>query len=659
MRETASVIGDIATLQPGQVLLPGFVSRGSDGLSLDLSALDSAELLLRFVEHVFNSEACFADLDYALFLKLLFEITPREMAAWLDRFEQQGKPPRVRLCRDIIAFPASRQAFYRGLKLAADGQSADYLFEQISQDRVIENPVYGEADANGNYPLIRTDTMTVSERVYLEIDEFIAALWLRGVRYGIDVAQVSAAIAADRTERVTIAHHKAPIQGADASIEERTDALHRDDSPHILPDGRVDLCQFRNRFPQVTAGTHLVRKLPRTDGVSGWNVRGDEIAPDPLKDFDIATLAGPGTRIESSDAGQFVVAAINGFLSIDTKSSQLSVSEKIVSREGVSARTTGDLTLTGDEFEQHGEVQERRVVEGHHMTFFANVFGQVVSDGGRVLFKRGLAGGSAKSPGGSITVEGAASRATLEAKGGTIEVASAESSLLIGKVVRVGHAIRCDIVADEVVIETSEGCAIAAKNMHIVRSTARRDEGTTLSLLLPDLGRYEKQIEAAEAERQEAELAVAAQQSAITVLAELPDMKTYLALQPKIKAKTLVMTASQERNWQAMLTRVAPSLREYSRLHGELQKCQAAIVDCGRRIEALQQERVDAISAVACVIDGVAGETLLRRRHVRPDATPLAALGARELRIALREAGEPGERIFSGDHGSVCWPPQG
>ena len=653
-------VGNLATLGDGQVLLPGFIVRRGDGLYVDLAAMDSPELFLSFVERVFVAGTRFAGLDYDLFGKLLFDYTTADIAALIDRCEAAGRPPELRLAGDIVPFPAERQALYRGVKLLEDGAAAEYFFEQVTVDSEIQVPRYGDVDTNGDYPILGYDVQTVSERAYLDFDEFVAAAWNKGLRYGIDAAAVREAITRDKAERLIVARQKSPLQGSDASIVEQTDALHRDDSPRIRPDGRMDLCQFRNRFPQVVAGMPLFKKLPRVPGTSGWSVAGSELAPEVVKDFDIGTLAGPGTGIErSADGHELVVAAMDGFLNIDTQSGQVSITDKIINKEGVSARTTGDLALAGDEYEEHGEVQEKRVVEGHHMTFFAPVFGSILSDGGRIVVKQAISGGAAKSTGGSIVIEGSASRATLEAKRGLIEAAQVEGSLLIAQVVRVGRAVGCEIVADEVVIEQAEGCAIAARNATIGTTAARRNEGTIVTLLLPDLEGYDKEIEQTAAARTAAEAAIAARRTTLAPLAEQPDMKTYLALQPRIKSKALAMTPAQEANWLKLLGRIGPTLREYARIHGEVQGLQGNITESTQRIEALQQERAAALAAARCAIGDVQGETIVRSRRVRPDEPPLASLPAKELHLKLREAGAAADRIFGGDSGSVAWPPQG
>ena len=88
------------------------------------------------------------------------------------------------------------------------------------------------------------------------------------------------------------------------------------------------------------------------------------------------------------------MALQTGFLNVDRETSQVSVGDKIVSRDGVSARTTGNLQLTGD-YEEFGEVQEKRVIEGEGITVHADVFGNIVSRGGAVVLNSNLVGGSA------------------------------------------------------------------------------------------------------------------------------------------------------------------------------------------------------------------------------------------------------------------------
>ena len=161
-------------------------------------------------------------------------------------------------------------------------------------------------------------------------------------------------------------------------MREQTLALHRDDSPAILANGRIDLGFFKNHFPQVAEGTRLLQKMPRRLGQPGRDIDGSVLEAELPRDFEIEDLAGPGTRVERNAKGEFLVAARDGFLNIDAKSQQVSVTEKIVNREGVSQRTTGNLILVGDHYEEHGEVQEHRTVAVFPaaMAFREEVIGQ-------------------------------------------------------------------------------------------------------------------------------------------------------------------------------------------------------------------------------------------------------------------------------------------
>jgi hypothetical protein len=304
---------------------------------------------------------------------------------------------------------------------------------------------------------------------------------------------VRAAIESAQGERVDIARRSDPQPGTDATVREQTLALHRDDSPAILPNGRIDLGQFKNHFPQVADGTRLLQKMPRRLGLPGRDIDGSVLEPELPRDFELEDLAGPGTRVERNAKGEFLVAARDGFLNIDKTSQQISVTEKIVNREGVSQRTTGNLFLVGDHYEEHGEVQEHRTVEGRNMKFHADVFGGVVSHGGDLHLCANLAGGSVKNRGGS-----AAHRrprfarrdryARLRGAGGY-----AESSSIRRRQAALGRAVACDIVAEEVEIDEAIACSIAARRIHIRRAGSRRDVDAWSASACPIFSALDKQ----------------------------------------------------------------------------------------------------------------------------------------------------------------------
>lgn len=640
-----SAIGNLADLQAGQVLLPSFIHRGDDGLYIDLPSLDSRAMLAQFAGRVFSSGARFRELDYETFVDLAYLTTPVEMDRRLEEFRRKDKPPRVWLARDIVPFPPERRDLYRGLKVAHNGQSAEYLFEQISVER-------DEPDFNSPEGVRKT-----SERQYLDFDEFVAAMWVKGLCFGIDAKAVREAIARDKGERLGIAQARQPHAGKDASVDEQTDLLHRDDAPRILSNGRMDLRHYRNRFPQVSAGTRLFKKVQRALGDSGWDVQGKELPPPAVKDFEIETLAGPGTQVVRESGAEFVVAVRDGFLDIDASSNLISIVDKIINREGVSMRTTGDLSLAGEEFEEHGEVQERRNVEGHNMRFRAAVFGNIVSAGGRIAIDTTISGGSARSPGGAIVIEGAASRSLLEAAGGEVSAARAETSLIMARRVRIGRAIACDIVADVVEIEEAEGCAIAAKTVVIKTARARKDEAVFVSLLMPDAEAFERGEAALAESRDEAKAEAQQLAAGIKALTEHPDVKTYLTIQPKLKSGKLVMNPAQSLKWQELLTRIAPTLHRISARNIELKAAYDRISGAEAELAASKQARADALAQVRVAIETVGGDTVVRSVYLSFDAPPLSSLPPKELHKRLRGVGLTGNHLFAGSGGSFSWQP--
>ena len=441
------------------LLLPGFLKRSDDGLYVEISLLESEQAFRSFVDQVFGSNAYFSELDYPLFLKLLYELESLDLPT---RRNAVNGTPAVRLAKDITPFKPERLGIYREAKVTKDAKSAEYFFEPVMMEQEVELPVFGPADPDPSAPrpVLGYERRKQLVKAKLDPDEFIAAMWLQGIRYGLDMRTVRAMIKDDSGGRLEIAHMLESFPGKDATIVEQAETMHRDDAPKRLADGRVDLSTYANHFPQVAAGTRLLKKVPRKLGKPGWDVHGTVFEPPIPKDLDFGAMAGHGTWVEESPQGEFIVASMSGFLSVDAQSNLLTVTEKIVSKQGVSMETTGNLELTGLDYEEHGEVLEKRQVIGHNMTFFADVFGQAISDGGKIEFKSNLAGGVARSPQGLIVVEGTASNATVEAKDGEIQINIAHNTLVIGRKVKILQAVNCDIVADEIEIETCAACAV-------------------------------------------------------------------------------------------------------------------------------------------------------------------------------------------------------
>jgi len=620
-----SAIGNLADLEAGQIALSRFIAQRPDGLHVQPARLESASDFADFVNRVFDTGLYFRGLDYANFIALLYGSAATGA---------QGSPDEVLLAADITFFRPERQALYK--EILIDGDEAAYLFE----------PLYPEAAEGG---------LTTEARVRLDIDEFIASAWTQGVRFGIDVAAVRTGFEVDKAERRVIARTLPFVPGKDAEVCELAPGLHRNNAPRRLLGDRVDLRQFETRYPQVAAGLRLVRKNPRTPGVDGYSLGGQTLPAPIPKDFDLAILAGPGTRINREDGAEYLLATVCGFLSIDRQSNQFSVTDKIVSHEGVSVRTTGDLLLTGEEYEQHGEIQEKRVVQCRSITAYADVYGRIISTGGLVRLKRNLVGGSASNEDGDIIVDGMASGATLTARGGCINVKRADNCVIVARQVVVGQATNCDIVAEQLTIEVAEACALAAQRTDLGSSRARRELDTVLLVLLPDLSAYDARLNTLRGKRMATEKAISAHRARMDVLRSDREVANYLALAQRLRNHAATLSADQQVGWRRLSARVAPTLRSLSQLSDLVKELAAESDTFGNQIDAVLAAREETCSKVNCELLRVEGETRVSALLPRPADLPLHALPVKELKVRLRRTDAASRLLFAGHAGQFSW----
>jgi hypothetical protein len=519
----ASAIDQTGNLHDGELALSRFIVQGDGGLYVNRSLLDSARDFSDFVDRIFGSGLYFRGLDYARLQSLLYD---EGLRSGDERDET------VFLAADITLFRPQRQPLYKALSIASS--EASYLFE----------PLYfeGEADpeliesTESRRQALRPDGHQASEtRLYLDVDEFVASAWRQGVRFGIDVAVVREGIGLDKAERRVVARSRPCVAGTNAELIEEAPSLRRNNAPRRLLDDRVDLCRFVTRYPQVTASLRLLRKIPCTPGVDGCDIAGNPLPAPRPEDLQLDHLAGPGTHVEREAGGEYLVASVGGFLNVDSRSKRLSVADKIVSHEGVSVRTTGDLLLTGEVYEQYGEIQEKRIVQCRTITAHADVFGNILSSGGVVRLKSNLVGGSASNDDGDIFVDGRASGATLIAQHGCITVKQADNCVILAREVVIEQATNCSIVAEEVRVRICEASAMAARTLRVGSARSRRDLDSVLLLLVPDLSPYQAEIATLENKRSVLDSTIAGERARIDTLRSEPEVARYLLLAGKLR----------------------------------------------------------------------------------------------------------------------------
>lgn len=646
--DPASAIGSVANLVSGEILLPDFVVQDAGGVQVALALMGGPLQMQRFVDRVFAAGAYFVGLDYAAFSRLLYPPATATSGP-------TGAERTVRIAAAIAKFATERRDLYKNGKPADDGARIEYVFSPAWLERIVDVPIYGAEDDAGKPVLTGCDRQVRQEPTKLDADEFVAAMWSNGVRSGIDIDAVRTAISSGRDERITVARRLAPTPGADATVREQTNALHRDDSPSILPNGKVDLSQFKNHFPQVAAGTRLLRKQPRRLGVPGMDTDGTVLEPDIPRDFELEDLAGSGTRIERTAKGEFIVAVRDGFLNVDTGSQQISITEKIVNRDGVSQRTTGNLLLVGDHYEEHGEVQEHRVVEGKHMKFHSDVFGRIVSNGGQVHLYANLAGGSISNLGGLIQIDGRASRAVLEAREGEVRTKYVESVTVVAGKVKLGRAVNCDIVAEEVEIDEAIGCIIAARTIRITSAGARREEETLVTICAPDFTALDGLRASSASEVDKLKRRIAAKQDVLDARVATGEIRKYLAIDQRIRSSALKLTPIQDAQWHQAKQKLAGSLFEIQALQKEIDALDASLGLQSEQLSTLDAQRARAGADIRCEIKRITGDVAVQIIGVAPEAPVFAGIEASKIKHRLRDTRAIRQRLFRGGSGSFSW----
>ncbi len=630
------------------MLFPSFIYNRADGVFVDLPRLQAADGgLERFIDRLFGSGARFFGLDYELFLKLLYD------ADWL--IEMQTKTASLKLAGSIARFPPERQALYRMVKMGEGDKRAEYMFEPVHVEEKYQEPVYGSAGADGVLPVVGYEIKTREIATKLDFDEMVADMWLKGVKFGLREETIRKLIASGDTSRLPIAIHLDPAVGFDAEIIEVCADLHRDNSPKLLANGKANLGVYKNRFPHVGEGTLLLKKVPRKLGKPGRKVTGVIIEPQIPKDLDLHRLSSSGTAVEQREDGEYIVAIMDGFIGIDAKSNRISITEKIETKDGISAKTTGDLALNAEEFIEHGEVQEGRTVKGKHMTFLSDVFGNVISENGNIFISGNVSGGRIESLGGNVVLGSRATRAVILARDGEVTISQCENCLIMGKVVHIERAVNCEIIADELNAEAVEGCVIAGKKIYIKSSGERRGTETLITIMVPDSSASEAQIVSLQNEIKNAQTAMTTKAAEIDVLKADPDFAKFLGLYTRIQSGALKLTEEQALNWQKLVGKNAKAMQQLAFLNKERSTLQQVITGAEEAIVAVSSEQIAQGVGIECLIENVDGHTIGQTMCSARGTAEFNGMTASIIRNKLQTMDASKARLFVGDDGSIDW----
>ncbi len=592
-----------------------------DGVYADPTAL--GKTFMAAFEHVMRGNNYFTDVDYGLLLKALYDLDPEVTGGAARDKGAAAATSMLRFARGVTTFDLARKALYKAVKLA-NGE-AEYCFE---------------APENASSTLC--------------VDEFVADMWSKGVRFGLDLDAVRAAIEGKRSEFVTVARKMAPLPGYDAHIVEVSQEIHRSDAPRQLANGKLDLMAFQNRFPQIKAGVRLLQKIEAKPGIAGVELSGARIAAPNPADVDLKAMVGEGTGVDVTPDGEFLVARRTGYLDVDPATGKISIGDKIISRDGVSSRTTGNLQLTG-EYEEFGEVQELRVIDGEGITIHGDVFGHVNSRGGSIVLNRNLVGGTAHNANGPIRIVGMASNAVIQSRQGDVVIARADHCIISGARVRVENAVNCEIIGDDVRIGQAEGCAVAGRRVIAEKVGPRKQSEMLVFALRPDSGEIDKVIGMMSARVQDFADIAAAHKANMEAMTSEPDVRRYVSLAAKIRKKELILTPEQVPQFQKMAVAVGPALKAIAKVSLEVKAAESEREAGQALVDQLVEQRKSCENIAQVEITAVDGDTIVRTMKYNPNGGAPHDLAAKDVKGRLRGGTGSGALIFVGSQGAVAW----
>lgn len=304
---------------------------------------------------------------------------------------------------------------------------------------------------------------------------------------------------------------------------------------------------------------------------------------------------------------------------------------------------------------EHREVAEGRVINGHHMTFKASVYGEVISEGGNVHIEDVLGWGAAQSHGGQIKIKKRAFNSTIYAAGGTVQIDTAESCLIIGADVKVRQAINCKILAHKLRVAQAIGSQIVARDIDISTAKPHKDEPTVVTIVAPELPDLQEQIQPQLDEIAQTQPMVEALTVKIDALKADAALANFLAIRGKLRTGLVTLTDDQTQGYQLMEEKFAPAAKALEVAVAEKRPLAKNLAALQAQVKVLKDERAALLADCRCHIAKVDGETIVRKTTIEHEDIDVSQLPGDAIpKIFIRNDASV-TMVFSATHGALAW----
>lgn len=305
--------------------------------------------------------------------------------------------------------------------------------------------------------------------------------------------------------------------------------------------------------------------------------------------------------------------------------------------------------------EHHHELPQGRVVHGHDMTFHAPVYGEIISDGGRVYFEDSIGWGTVVNPAGHIHAKHRAFSATLQAQGGIVEVTTAESCLIIGHTVTVQNAIKCQIFAHKLRIGTAAGCMIAGRDVEISHSSPYKLEPNMITMVVPEAPNLEEVLRQRNADVCEMKLQIDDLDAGISTYRKNPLLAQFLSIRSKVRAGITVLTEEQSIGYFQMEERFADDVKALEQAVSERRVIAHAMSELAAQIQSMREEHAARLGDCHCKIANVNGETIVRQLLEVHDDPDLSLISLPMIPKILFRNDATLKFLYAAHEGTISW----
>ncbi|MBX9809578.1 FapA family protein [Candidatus Gracilibacteria bacterium] len=502
--KSAGVVGDAVTrtdlvISPQPLTnpykLPEYTIQNSNGVFINLDSISDPRAFQEFLDILFKSGHYFEDFQYDMVSEILFNFEKIEQKK--KDIETNWGSPLLKIASTIRKFELNRQKYYEKRRIKENKHSIDYYFEIIYVDKDIGN---GE-------------TKEVPRE--LNIDEFIAFMWNNNVRFGLDIDTIKRGISSQKTTLLTIASELEATETQQPTMEPM---ISYDIKLGIKDTGatRVNILQYEQSYVKVdNSNVELYIKKPGTLGKAGWDIAGNQIQPEPIKDFNIATYVGVGVVVKQIDGVEYLVSEHSGYPTLEygdivhgrTKTKgllkvhvykvmvfdeigmgtgEVTAPEGVATKKGIVLETRAKTVCTEENVEANVYATDDIDIKG-------NLIGVALSNMLSPQHQRvssSISKGIVESENGSIKVGGHTNNAYIRANKGAISLTNVANSLIIGKTVKItGNAFNCTIVADTIIMnEQAIGCKyIVGKTLLMKEATKKSYHENMIYMFACDL----------------------------------------------------------------------------------------------------------------------------------------------------------------------------